>query len=154
MAITDTDDLVGKLEVSGRPRDLCWGKPWDFIKALTRILVVRFPARRGHSFVYSGSEAPSPDDVNLLWARIDKNRNPLGWFAHVKGEWQRFYTPVPGELRWIIGDSTNPPKGWQAVTADAGGVNPSILAKLTPNYVENPNNPGTYIYFAARYLGY
>lgn len=154
MAITDTDELVGKLEISGRPRDLCWGKPWDFIKSLTEIVRVRFPSGKGHALIVSSHETPSPDDVYKLWARFDKNRNPLGWFAHIKGKWRRFYTPAPGEVKWFIGDSANPPEGWQALTADAGGVNASIVAKLVPNYVENPNLPGTYIYFAARYFGY
>lgn len=152
MANTDFDTLSGQLTIGERPTKLSYGKPWDFVKALTSILKVSFPVNRNNKFVVDGSEAPNVDDRDKLWARFNSSRVPMGWFTYVKGKWRRFYTPAPGEVRFVIGDSDHPPDGWQTINDDVSGIKRQILDKLKGEYVED--TPGHYIYFAVRYIGY
>ena len=154
MAVTDTDSLVGELELVTRPQNLCWGKPLDFVKTLIDIVKVKFPISRGNKFVVVGHETPGTDDVDKQWARFDQNRNPLGWHAFVKGQWRKYYTVVPGEIRWIIGDSDNPPSGWQLVDENISGLNINIVNKLKAQYVAFEGDPTRFMYFAVRYFGY
>lgn len=152
MAANDFDTLEGKLEVVSRPATLCYGKPWDFVRSLIKILRVTFPVNRNNKFIVEGHETPGTDDIDTLWARFDPSRNPIGWFAFVKGQWRRFYTPVPGELRWVVGDSNTPPSGWVAITSTGSGVDQAILDELKSQYVEISS--GRYSYYAVRYVGY
>lgn len=152
MANTDFDTLIGELQISERPGSLCYGKPWDFVGILTKILKVSFPVNRNNKFVVIGHETPAIDDQDKMWARFTSSRVPLGWFTYVKGKWRRFYTAAPGEVRWFIGDSTKPPDGWQTIDENVSGISNAILDKLKILYVED--TPGHFVFFAARYIGY
>ncbi len=152
MAVTDKDTLVGSLEVTTKPYELCWGKPWDFVKQLVNILKVKFPVNQGNQFVVSGFNTPTTDDVGLMWARFDKSRNPLGWYGFVKGQWQKFFTLYGGEIRWIIGDSQAIEPGWQLIDTNTAGIDADVIVKIKSMYVER--SAGRYKYFAVRYVGY
>lgn len=152
MAANEFDTLEGRLEIASRPATLCYGKPLDFITTLTKILRVSFPIHKSHKFIIVGHENPSVDDVDTLWARFDSLGNPLGWFAFIKGAWQRFYTVVPGEIRWVVGDSDFPPAGWRAITEVGAGIDAAILTKLQTRYVEIAVD--RYSFYAIRYVGY
>jgi len=152
MAANEFDTLEGQLVISARPATLCYGKPWEFIATLLQILKVTFPVKRSNRFIVFGHQTPSPDDVNTMWAKFDSSGNPLNWYAYVKGAWRIFYTVAPGEVRWFVGASSNPPAGWRALRSTADGVSQDILDKLIPQYAEV--TPGLYSYYAARYIGY
>ncbi|HUS88779.1 MAG TPA: hypothetical protein VMW91_05315 [Desulfosporosinus sp.] len=152
MASNDFDTLEGQIVVSSRPATLCYGKPWDFINTLISILKVTFPVNRNNRFVVFGHETPGSDETNMMWARFDTSGNPTGWFAFVKGQWQRFYSPAPKEIRWFYGDSNSPALGWLPLLSTANGVSQAIVDKLLAQYVEIV--PGQYSYYAARYIGY
>lgn len=152
MASDEFDTLEGKLEIASRPATLCYGKPLTFIETLTKILRATFPVHNNHKFIVVGNEFPSTDDIDTLWARFDSGGNPMGWFAFIKGQWQRFYTPIPGEIRWIVGDSDNPPEGWKPIVEQGAGIDAAILAKLMLSYVEI--SVDRYSFFAVRYVGY
>jgi len=152
MAVTDKDTLLGRLQVTTKPISLCWGKPWDFVKSLVDILSVKFPVNSNNQFIVSGKDTPSPDDAELMWARFDNNRNPLGWFAFVKSNWRKFFTVVNGEVRWVIGDSTSIEDGWQLIDDNTPGVDADIITQIKKQYVLI--SPGRYKYFAVRYMGY
>lgn len=152
MAVTDFDTLVGELEISARPATLCYGRPWDFVSNLVKILTVKFPVNRNNKFIVSGPETPGTDDTDKLWAKFTRNRSPLGWWAFINGNWRRFYTVVPGEIRWIIGDSSDIPEGWVLVSSSTPGADSEVLTQLLSQFVENGS--GGYKYFAIRYIGY
>lgn len=152
MASEQFDDLEGELEITARPGTLCYGKPWEFVSILTNILRVKFPVRRGSRFLVYGPDTPSSDDRNTLWASFDRAGNPLGLFAFVKGAWRRFYTVAPGEIRWINGNSANPPPGWQPILQAAGGIPQAVFDKLIADYVDD--GAGGYLYYAVKYVGY
>jgi len=152
MAGEDFDTLAGKLEIASRPSTLCYGKPLEFIDKLVEIFRATFPVNKNHKFVVYGSGQPGVDDIDKLWAKFSSDGQPQGWFAFIKGTWQRFYTPVPGEIRWIVGDSNNPPAGWSPITGVGAKVTSAILAELTSHYVEI--SAGRYSYYAVRYVGY
>lgn len=153
MALTDFDTLVGELEIATRPATLCFGKPWDFVENLVKFLRVKFPVNRNNNFIVAGSETPSVDDTDKLWAKFSRNRSPLGWYAFISGKWRRFYTVVPGEIRWVAGDSENPPEGWAVVTQTSTGVTAAVWDEISKHYVDGAN-AGQYYYFAIRYVGY
>jgi len=152
MAADEFNTLEGKLEIASRPSTLCFGKPLEFLENLTKYLRVSFPIFKTHKFVLVDTREPDVDDVDKLWARFDSAGNPQGWFAFIKGQWQRFYTVVPGEVRWVVGDSDNPPAGWQPIVEESGYINPAILTELMTHYVEI--SAGRYSFFAVRYVGY
>lgn len=154
MGLTDTDGLVGKLEIIDRPRNLQWGKPLDFLKAIVSILRVRFPINRNNDFILKGWETPSTDDIGRLWGKLDQSSNPLGWHAFIKGKWRKFYDFAPGEVRWFIGNSDNPPDGWEPLVTVDTGVSSAIQAKAQSLSLESPIGSGTYIWYPARYVGY
>lgn len=152
MAVTDKDTLTGSLQIVSKPFELCWGKPWDFVKQLVNILKVKFPVNQGNQFIVTGWETPSTDDTGLMWARFDKNRNPLGWYAFIKNQWQKFYTTLNGEVRWVIGDSASIESGWVLIDNNTAGIDSDIVAKIMQDYVII--TPGRYKYFAVKYVGY
>ena len=152
MASNEFDTLEGSLVIASRPTTLCYGKPWDFVRALLNILKVSFPVNRNNKFIVVGHETPSSDEVTTLWARFDTSGNSLNWYAYIKGKWQIFYTVAPGEVRWFVGNSSSPPDGWQALLSTADGVSQDILDKLFLQYAEISS--GIYSYYAARYIGY
>lgn len=154
MAVTDSDSLSGSLEIVGRPRAIKWSTPLEFIKFLTEIFRVKFPVNPGNKFIVTGPASPSPDDQFSLWAKSDKSGNPQGWWSFVRGQWRRFYTPIPGEIAWVYGDSTKPPDGWQFIDESIPGFPAGFVAQLKRQYYENPVSAGNYIYFAVRYIGY
>lgn len=152
MASNEFDTLEGQLVVSSRPATLCYGKPWDFVQSLLKILKVTFPVNRNSKFIVVGHETPGSDDVTTLWGRFDTSGNPLGWYAYVKGKWQKFYSPAGGEIRWFVGNSSTPAAGWRPLLSTADGVSAEIIDKLTLQYVTI--SPGVYSFYAARYVGY
>lgn len=155
MAATDFDYLDGKLEIFDRPATLRFGRPWDFVAALTRILKVRFPVGRNHKLTIVGTDTPSPDDTDKLWVKVDRERNPMGFYSFVKGQFRRYYSPAPGEIRWVWGDSNYPPDGWRVVDNDTAPQIPaSVRNQLKVQYVPTPGDPLRYLYFAVWYAGY
>lgn len=151
--ISDSDGLVGKLEMVSPPREIRWTDPLTFLQLILKIFRVRFPVRQNQNLVMFGSETPGVDDRDKPWAQIDQQGNLIGWQVFTKGAYRTFSSPEPGEVRWFIGDSTKPPKGWQVIDDDVGGLNNAVVTKLKQNYVPNISIPGAYIYFACRYLG-
>lgn len=152
MAVTDRDTLEGELVEVGRPRNISWGKPEDFIALLIRILRVKFPVNQGVDFITKGFRTPSVDDRNRMWARTDKNGNPEGWFSFVKGKSRQWYDVAPGEVRWFIGHSSNPPAGWQVILPSVGGIPAAVVDSYVSRYVTD--DADGYISYAARYIGY
>lgn len=152
MATTDFDTLRGRLKLTGRPANLCWGNPLEFIKLLTKLLSVEFPVNMDLKLIVVGHQTPSPDDADKMWAQTDTNGNPLGWFKKIKGQWRKFYTVVPGEVRWVIGNSATPPDGWQTIDESTPGLSPGLVSKIKSQYVSN--STGGYSYYAVRYIGY
>lgn len=154
MAIIDKDGLTGSLEIVGAPQAIKWGRPWEFIKFLVSALRVRFPVNKGLRFINIGQATPSPDDSDTMWAKSDKNQNPLGWFKLIKGSWRKFYTLPIGAVIEIIGDSAHPPEGFQVLDENVPGLGAALVTELKKEYTPNPNAPGTYIRFKVRYIGY
>ena len=154
MAITEKDGLAGKLVPIGIPKDLQWSTPANFVNALVEMLRVVFPFSPVLKLIVTGHRQPSPDDIDTVWARTDRNGNPLGWHGFFDGQWRQFHTAAAGEVRWFIGSSANPPEGWQFIDEDASGITLDIVTKLKTEYVEHPTEDGQYVYYAARYIGY
>ena len=153
MGITDRDMLKGKLEVQGSPSSICWGKPAEFIKALTKVLTVKFPVNTNNDFVVVGHEPPSTDDKGRMWAKLSPSRNWLGWHAFIKGQWRRTYAYHPSQIIWMTGDSDIIPDGFQLVDASAP-LHPDVISSLTEQYVPFTAGGTRYRYFAVRFVGY
>jgi len=149
-------NLNGTLSLSARDRFVCWEdlvRPWNFIKRLAEFLQIDFQVPENHNFINQGHETPDPSSPRV-WGKLDTNRNPIGWFGFVKNMWQRFYSDAvtDGEMRWIAGDSDNPPSGWQPLVRGSSDFTDEQFDELIDQYVEISS--GRYSYYAARYVGY
>lgn len=148
--------LEGALSLQSGAMFTCWEdlvRPWNFIKRLAEYLQINFQVPKNHNFIAQGYETPDLTSPHV-WAKFDTNRNPLGWFGFIKNMWQRFYTDAvsDGEMRWVVGDSDNPPAGWQPLVYGLNDFTDEQLDKLVEQYVEISS--GRYSYYAARYIGY
>ena len=65
----DREKVNGKLVVNRIPKDLCYGKPADFVQALTQMLGVDVVAGRNNEFTVVGHLVPNPEDKDKLWIR-------------------------------------------------------------------------------------
>ena len=150
------DQTSGKLVLKRIPKDLCWGKPVEFIKSLVEILGVELPSSSNNRFVVVGHEVPESEDKGKLWVRTSRGGVFLGYYFFQDGEWQRIHNFRPDQVVWLFGDSRVIPEGFQLI--DTGvGVPSDIIDFLKKKYlVDTANSTPTqtvYRYFAVRYVG-
>jgi hypothetical protein len=153
MSIVEYDKLIGSIELTNEPKDLCWDTPLSFAKALTDMMTISFPVNPNNDFIVIGRDNPSPDDNNKIWYRLDANRNPLGWHLFIKGKWRKVYDYNGDEVIWKTGRSDNVQPPFRLIDASLPGVSGNVLNGILSQYVES-GTPGVYSYFAVRYVGY
>lgn len=104
-----SEGVVGLLRVDKEPLDECYPKPAEFVKHLTEYLSVVLSGTSGE--VVISPTQPGTDETSKLWARIDNNRNFLGWYLIENGIWAQVTDAYVGEIRWFD-SSVTLPRGW------------------------------------------
>lgn len=146
------DNVVrGALRVNGLPELNCFRSFADFIKALPELLSVEVP--EGAYGVTVGADEPGEQDRTKLWVRRDNSGGLIGLYAFQGGAWKPLYGPVPGEVKFIFGDSNIPPEGWEVILPGDGTMPSEVVNRLVSTYVPNVGTGG-YYYFAVRYVGF
>lgn len=147
-----SDTIRGALKVNGLPERSCFTSFSELLAALPELLSVEIPI--GSSGVIVGPDEPGEQDRGKLWLRRDNSGGVIGKYAFQGGHWERLYDVVTGEVRWIVGDSTQIPAGWELIEEGVAGFPSEVIDRLVSTYVPNVNIAGAYYYFAVHYVGF
>lgn len=145
------DNIKGALKLTSAIDRQCFTSFTDFVEKLPSLLSVEVPA--SVSNVVIGPSEPGQDDIDKLWLRRDNNGSFLGWYAFQNGNWNPFYNLVPGEVVWLVGDSTNPPDGFTVIDTGDPTIPAYIVTVLKGLYIPSVISSG-YAYYAARFSGF
>lgn len=112
------DSLKGELVISDLPDLACdsINSFSDLLKVLPRYLIPIFPSNQSNLVV--GVSEPLNSEVTKLWERYDSAGNVVGLYGFTAGKWYPIVQPIADnwiEIKWLVGDSANPPPGWTLV---------------------------------------
>lgn len=151
MSIEITNNVSGAIKVKGVTDAINNVEDYkEFLNLLPDYLDVEVPS--GFSGVIVNSTAPSEDDKNKLWIKLDGSGNYSGSYLYTNGGWKPLYNLPPGQIIWMYGASNSIPEGFKLIETDDGVVPNSVAEILRGQYISN--GAGGYSYFAVRYVGY
>lgn len=82
------------------PEGLCFTTPAELFAEFLRVMSVNIPSSTAAGFV-TGSSTPTAEQRTLPWMRTDGSGRPLGVYKFYSGTWRRFYTDMPGTIKFI-----------------------------------------------------
>lgn len=142
--------LAIPIKLLGVP-ERCSFKGWvDFVKGLPSMLAGEIPSSL--IGVVVSKNAPSEDDRERVWYRVDSSGNYVGIYGFQAGSWQRLYDFAPGQVIWVTGDSANLPPGFTLISTGLVNLPSQTIDGLMAQYI--PNLTGGYGYFAMLFTGY
>lgn len=151
------EKVKGELRIGKLPKDLCWGKPSDFVKKLVEILSVNLFINPGNDFVVFGFQTPSADDTGRLWIRTSRSGVFSGFYLFTGKKWERVHNYRSDEIIWVHGDSRSIPDGFQLIEEEIGGIQSDVISHIMSQYLKDFAASTTtltvYKYFAIRYIG-
>ena len=151
------EKVEGELRVDRIPKDLCWGKPEDFVKALTSMLGVTLFTNPGNDFVVVGHQTPANEDKGRLWVRTSRSGVFQGFYLFQGKTWKRIHNRRSDEIIWLTGDSRDIPEGFQLIVPGIGGILSAVVTHLVKQYYVDTAASGptltVYNYYAVRYIG-
>lgn len=151
MPVLKQDMLKGAVKLNGLADRECFTSWKDFLSRLPDLLSIEVP--QGIGGVISSHQPPSEDDRDKLWVRRDTNGNFLGLYTFQDGNWQPFFDMAVGEVRWLVGDSANPPAGFVFIDEGDAVIPSNVVASLKAQYVPNSLGPG-FSFYAVRFEGF
>lgn len=154
MTVNNFEKRIVNLEVTQIPDDLCWDTPKEFIGRLTDYLVGVIDSGSNEDFIIVSTQPPGPEYRNKIWAKFSINRNWLGWYGFIKGQWRKLYSHDTNDIIWKTGDSRNIEDGFMLIDGNTNILKESVRDKIISQYVESAVGSGIYNYFAVLFIGY
>ena len=133
------DVVKGALKLTGILDRNCY-KSWvDAFKAIPSLFSVEIPAD-ALGVIISATE-PNEGSRNKLWIRQGNSGTIIGMYIFTDGAWNPFYNVITNdgniEIKWIKGDSANPPDAFEAILPGDPVLDPALVLHLIAYYLPN-----------------
>lgn len=142
--------IKGAVKVQDVPQAACYDTFAQLLQDLGSYLTVEIPAS-SISNVVIGSQQPNVSDKGKLWVRLSNSGSFLGLYTYSGSTWNQVPAGAPGQVYWLIGDSANPPAGFQFIDNGDGTFTGPEYTLFIVNAI--PNGSGGYIYYPAKWVG-
>lgn len=143
--------IKGAVKVQSVPQDTCFDTFAQLLQSLGTYLTVEIPASSVSNVVISNQQ-PGASDKGKLWVRLSNSGSFLGLYTYSGAMWNQVPAGAPGQVYWLIGDSSTPPDGFQFIDNSDGTFTGPEYALFIINAILLGAGPD-YLYYPARYIG-
>lgn len=142
--MSSSNNINGSIVLVGLPDTLCYQTIEELVNDLPNILQVSIDPPLITNVIVSATQ-PLSGQAGSVWFRVSNGGTFIGIYMFSGGTWTQVF-PAPGEIRWVVGDSANPPAGF-ILTDNAAYLSSAIKAHLHTFWYPNGGS-GPWQYFS------